>query len=107
MSLTETEAGLIGELEYASDLFDAATVERIAGYFNNVLAAMVADDAQLIATLPMLPASERQQLLVDFNATQTDFPQDALIHQLFEAQAAQYPDTLAVIYEDQTSAMVN
>ncbi|WP_338803023.1 non-ribosomal peptide synthase/polyketide synthase [Xenorhabdus griffiniae] len=102
LSLTETEAGLVGELEYASDLFDAATVERIAGYFNNVLTAMVADDAQLIATLPMLPASERQQLLVDFNATQTDFPQNALIHQLFEAQAAQYPDTLAVIYEDQT-----
>ncbi|WP_143187497.1 non-ribosomal peptide synthetase, partial [Xenorhabdus eapokensis] len=54
------------------------------------------------ATLPMLPASERQQLLVDFNATQADFPQEALIHQLFEAQAAQHPDAIAVVFEEQT-----
>ncbi|MEQ1974761.1 non-ribosomal peptide synthase/polyketide synthase [Xenorhabdus sp. SGI240] len=102
LSLAETEAGLVGELEYVTALFDTATVERIAGYFNNVLAAMVADETQRIATLPMLPASERQQLLVDFNATQADFPQDALIHQRFEAQAAQHPDSIAVVYEDQT-----
>ncbi|WP_340614285.1 amino acid adenylation domain-containing protein [Xenorhabdus thailandensis] len=102
LSLSETEAGLVGELEYATDLFDAATVERIVGYFNNVLAAIVADDTQRIATLPLLPTSERQQLLVDFNATQADFPQNALIHSLFEAQAAQHPDRIAVIYEEQT-----
>uniref|UniRef100_UPI001145E1F9 amino acid adenylation domain-containing protein n=1 Tax=Xenorhabdus kozodoii TaxID=351676 RepID=UPI001145E1F9 len=102
LSLTETEAGLVGELEYASDLFDTATVERIGGYFNNVLTAMVADETQPIATLPMLPASERQQLLVDFNATQTDFPQATLIHQLFEAQAEQHPDSIAAVFEDQT-----
>ncbi|MBD1229407.1 AMP-binding protein, partial [Xenorhabdus griffiniae] len=102
LSLSETEAGLIGGLEYATDLFDAATVERIVGYFNKALIAMTADDTQLIATLPMLPVSERQQLLVDFNATQADFPQNALIHSLFEAQAAQHPDRIAVVYEEQT-----
>ncbi len=102
LSLSETEAGLIGELEYATDLFDTATVERIVGYFNKALIAMVADDTQLIATLPLLPASERQQLLVDFNATQSDFPQNALIHSLFEAQAAQHPESIAVVYEEQT-----
>ncbi|WP_415843370.1 amino acid adenylation domain-containing protein, partial [Xenorhabdus thuongxuanensis] len=102
LSLSETEAGLVGELEYATDLFDAATVKRIVGYFNNVLTAMVADETQIITSLPLLPASERQQLLVDFNATQADFPQEALIHQLFEAQAAQHPDILAVVYENQT-----
>ncbi|OKP02079.1 Amino acid adenylation [Xenorhabdus thuongxuanensis] len=101
LSLTETEAGLVGELEYATDLFDTATVERIVGYFNQVLTAMAADDTQRIATLPMLPEPERQQLLVDFNATQTDFPQEALIHQLFEAQTEQCPDATAVVYEDQ------
>ncbi|WP_352232126.1 amino acid adenylation domain-containing protein [Xenorhabdus bakwenae] len=102
LSLSESEAGLVGELEYATDLFDATTVERIAGYFNNVLTAMVADETQQIATLPLLPASERQQLLVDFNATQVDYPQEALIHQLFEAQVAQHPDSLAVVFEEQT-----
>ncbi|MDC9606952.1 non-ribosomal peptide synthetase [Xenorhabdus griffiniae] len=102
LSLSETEAGLIGGLEYATDLFDATTVERIVGYFNKALIAMTVDDTQLIATLPLLPASERQQLLVDFNATQADFPQNTLIHSLFEAQAAQHPDRIAVVYEDQT-----
>ncbi|PHM22404.1 non-ribosomal peptide synthase/polyketide synthase [Xenorhabdus ehlersii] len=102
LSLTETGAGLVGDLAYAADLFDATTIERMVGYLTNVLTAMAADETQHITTLPMLSASERQQLLVDFNATQADFPQNALIHQLFEAQAAQHPDTLAAICEDQT-----
>ncbi|MDC9623365.1 condensation domain-containing protein, partial [Xenorhabdus sp. XENO-7] len=59
LSLTETEAGLIGDLEYAADLFDPATVERMVGYLENVLAAMTADATQAIASLPMLPSSER------------------------------------------------
>ncbi|MBD2798125.1 amino acid adenylation domain-containing protein, partial [Xenorhabdus sp. 18] len=105
LSLIETETGLAGALSYASDLFDAATVERMVGYLTHILTAMVADEMQLIATLPMLPASEQQQLLVDFNttqtATQTDFPQEALIHTLFEAQAAQRPDATALVFEDQ------
>ncbi|WXG19664.1 non-ribosomal peptide synthase/polyketide synthase [Xenorhabdus griffiniae] len=101
LSLTETEAGLVGDLAYAADLFDAATIVRMVDYLTHVLTAMAADETQPIATLPMLPASERQQLLVDFNATQMDFPQTALIHQLFESQAEQCPDATAVVYEDQ------
>ncbi|PHM37254.1 Amino acid adenylation [Xenorhabdus mauleonii] len=101
LSLTETESGLIGGLTYAADLFDAATVERMVDYLANVLVAMTADETQPVATLPMLPASERQQLLVDFNATSADYPQDMLAHQLFEAQALQQPDAVAVCYEDQ------
>ncbi|WP_244175563.1 non-ribosomal peptide synthetase [Xenorhabdus vietnamensis] len=102
LSLSETETGLVGDLEYATDLFNAATIERIIGYLTNILMAMVADEKQLVATLPMLPEAERQQLLVNFNTTQADFPQDALIHQLFEAQAAQRPNATAAVYEGQT-----
>ncbi|MBD2790342.1 amino acid adenylation domain-containing protein, partial [Xenorhabdus sp. DI] len=102
LSLTETDAGLFGALEYAVDLFDAATIARIAGYLQHVLAAMVDDATQPVARLPLLSAAERRQLLVDFNDTQADFPQDALIHQLFEAQAAQRPDATALVFEAQT-----
>ncbi|WP_342210364.1 non-ribosomal peptide synthase/polyketide synthase [Xenorhabdus stockiae] len=107
LSLTENESGLTGELTYAADLFDSATIERMTGYLVNVLTAMVTDDTQCIATLPMLPESERHQLLVDFNAiqigsTQSGFPQNALIHQLVEAQVLQRPDAIAVVYENQT-----
>ncbi|MBC8953403.1 non-ribosomal peptide synthetase [Xenorhabdus sp. PB62.4] len=102
LSLTETDTGLEGELAYAVDLFDSATIERMVGYLANVLAAMAIDETQIIATLPMLPLSEQQQLLEEFNAHQVDFPQDALIHQLFEAQAAHRPDAVAVVFEEQT-----
>ncbi|WP_445327111.1 amino acid adenylation domain-containing protein [Xenorhabdus sp. PB30.3] len=102
LSLTETDAGLTGELTYASALFDAATIERMVGYLTNVLNAMVADESQLAATVPMLSQSERQQLLMDFNAHQADFPDNALLHQLFEAQADQSPDAVAVVFEGQT-----
>ncbi|WP_187650925.1 condensation domain-containing protein, partial [Xenorhabdus indica] len=102
LSLTESDSGLIGDLEYASDLFDHATIERMVDYLKRVLAAMATDATQNIATLPILSESEQQQLLVDFNATQADFPQNALIHQLFEAQAAHNPDAIAVMFEEQT-----
>ncbi len=102
LALSETEDGLSGSLEYASDLFDHATVERMVGYLRNVLVAMVSDATQSIENLPMLPASERQQLLIDFNATRADFPQDALIHQLFEAQVQRNPDAIALVFEEQS-----
>uniref|UniRef100_UPI000C04C299 non-ribosomal peptide synthetase n=1 Tax=Xenorhabdus sp. KJ12.1 TaxID=1851571 RepID=UPI000C04C299 len=103
LSLTETagNSGLIGTLIYATDLFDRETVVRIAGYFKNVITAMVVDVNQTISSLPMLSAME-QQLLVDFNATQADFPQNALIHELFEQQVAQTPEAIAVVCEGQT-----
>ncbi|MBD2811707.1 AMP-binding protein, partial [Xenorhabdus sp. Vera] len=102
LSLSETEAGLAGDLEYATDLFDSTTVQRMVGYLTNVLTVMVADEKHSVATLPMLPEPERQQLLVEFNATQADFPQDSLIHQLFEMQVLQRPDAIAVVCEGQT-----
>ncbi|MDC9588815.1 amino acid adenylation domain-containing protein [Xenorhabdus sp. XENO-10] len=102
LSLTETMDGLNGYLEYATDLFDRTTVERMVGYLTSVLTAMTTDETQTIARLPILSASERQQLLVEFNPTQTDIPQDMLIHQLFEAQAQRTPDATAVVFEEQS-----
>src|SRR5206468_3616038 len=55
-----------------------------------------------IDRLPLLSASERQQLLRDFNATEADYPKDKLIHELFEQQAAAQPDAVAVLFEDQS-----
>ncbi|MDC9592434.1 non-ribosomal peptide synthetase [Xenorhabdus sp. IM139775] len=111
-SLNESRDGLGGYLEYASDLFDRATVERMVGYLTNVLTAMAADETQAIAHLPMLSVSERRQLLVDFNTAQVDFPPNALthhrfihqqyIHQQLEAQVQRTPDATAVVFEGQS-----
>ncbi len=103
LSLNLTDGGeeLTGSLVYASALFDRSTVERWAGYFVRLLEAMVADASAQVDALPLLSSSERRQLLVDFNATETAYPKDTLIHELFEQQAAAQPDAAAVVFEDQ------
>ncbi|WP_047686099.1 condensation domain-containing protein, partial [Xenorhabdus sp. NBAII XenSa04] len=78
---------------------------RITTYLITALSglveALVRDPQQPILPIPILPISERQQLLVNFNVIQADFPQDALIHQLVETQAAQCPNAIAVVFEKQ------
>ena len=60
---------LTGTLEYNTDLFDAATIERMLGHFRTLLEGIVADPDQRLSELPLLTAAERQQL-ADWNATQ-------------------------------------
>ncbi|MDX7998149.1 amino acid adenylation domain-containing protein [Xenorhabdus sp. Reich] len=100
LTLNETENGVTGDLEYACDLFNHATIERTAGHLYTLLAAMVADDARRVTELPLMTPQQREQLLVDFNGTALDYPQDKLIHQLFEQQAEAMPDAVALVYQD-------
>ena len=100
-SLGESGGSIVGIVEYATSLFDAATMERYFGYFRNLLEAMVADDTQAVDRLPMLDATERHRVLYDWNETRTEFPSDKCVHELFEQQAAKTPAAVAVKYEDQ------
>jgi amino acid adenylation domain-containing protein len=97
----ETEAGLEGVWSYNADLFNATTIIRIAQHFETLLTAIVANPQARIAELPLLTESERQQLLVEWNSTQTDYPSDKCIHQLFEQQVARTPDAVAVVFDNQ------
>ncbi|MEE4149196.1 syringopeptin non-ribosomal peptide synthetase SypC, partial [Pseudomonas viridiflava] len=103
LTLDVTEVGdqLIGTLEYATALFDESTVQRYTGYFQRLLEAMVADDRQLLEQVSLLDAVERQHLLVDLNATEEPYPQDCMIHQLFEEKVQAQPDAIAVVFEAQ------
>ena len=100
LSLAEVGGRIAGGLEYATALFDRATIERHAGYLRRLLEAMVADDARAVDRLPLLGDAERHQLLVEWNATEADYPRDKCVHELFEAQAARTPDAIAVVHED-------
>nr|WP_329607421.1 non-ribosomal peptide synthetase [Pseudomonas syringae] len=97
LALVEADGGLIGSLEYASDLFERATIERIAGHLQVLLEGMVADDQQSVGELPLLSCEQRRQVLESFNDTAAAYPADTLLHQLFEEQVAQQPDALAVV----------
>ncbi len=100
LSLDDTGDAVLGALEYATDLFDRSTIERIAGHFRTLLAGMVTDDQQRVERLPLLTDDERQQIVFGFNDTAAAYPSDRLIQQLFEAQAATRSDAVAVVFED-------
>jgi len=98
MSMGET---LAGAFRYNSDLFAPETIERMAGHLQTLLAAIVINPDQPIATLPMLTEAEQQQILVEWNNTATDYPRDKCIHQLFEEQVERTPNNIAVIFEQE------
>ncbi|MGZ8222346.1 MAG: non-ribosomal peptide synthetase [Methylobacter sp.] len=98
--LSDTPQGLTGQVEYATDLFETATLERLIGHFQTLLEGIVAEPEARLSDFPLLTESERRQLLVDWNNTATSLPADQCIHELFEAQAAATPQAVAVIYED-------
>ncbi len=102
LSLSFTDAGerIEGVLEYAADLFDRSTVERMTTHLLSVLEGMVADDQKRISNLDLLTKAQRQQVLLDFNDTDTPYPSGQCIHQLFEEQVARTPDALAVVFEE-------
>lgn len=100
--LAELPDGLQADLEYNSDLFDRATILRLMGHYEQLLAGAVTDPDQRILDLPLLTATERQQLLVEWNATGKDYPRHACLHELVEAQVQRTPQRVAVGFEGAT-----
>ncbi|HYO69312.1 MAG TPA: condensation domain-containing protein, partial [Archangium sp.] len=77
LSLEETAAGLSGDIEYDTALFDEATVARMATHFQVLLEGIVSNPEAPLSSLPLLTPEERQQLLVEWNATSTAYPADS------------------------------
>lgn len=101
LHLRETSENIEGGIEYNTDLFEPATIARMIGHFQTLLASIVANPSQRISEFPLLMPSERHQLLVEWNETQTNFPESDCIHQLFEKWVEQKPEAIAVIFENQ------
>ncbi|MGW4943412.1 non-ribosomal peptide synthase/polyketide synthase [Actinoplanes sp. NPDC004185] len=95
----ESPAGLDVALTYNTDLFDAATVARMAGHLTALFEAIAADPDRPVSRLPMLSGPERQHLLTELN--DTDRPvRPATLDQLFAAQVARTPHAPAVLHDD-------
>ncbi|HKV10095.1 MAG TPA: amino acid adenylation domain-containing protein, partial [Thermoanaerobaculia bacterium] len=95
LSLAETGEGLAGEFEHSADLFDRATVERLASHFAALLAGAAAHSGRRLSELPMLSEAEQRELRT-WNDTGEAGPEGCL-HELFEAQAARTPGAVALI----------
>jgi amino acid adenylation domain-containing protein len=83
--------------EYNTDLFDTATVLRMAGHYQQLLAAALAEPGRGVGELPLLTAAERAEVLGDWNDSATGYPRDASVPALFGARAAAAPDRTAVV----------
>jgi len=96
----EAAEGLRAVVEYSTDLFEAETITRMLGHFEQLLTGIVADPDQRLSKLPLMTEAERHQLLVEWNITTTDYTRDKCIHELFEAQVECTPEAVAVVFED-------
>lgn len=90
-----------GYIEYNSQLFDYTTIERLLAHFQNLLAGIVNNPDETLFQLPLLGEQERQQMLYNWNETPMEYPQESCVHHLIEAQAAQTPDKIAVVFESE------
>ncbi|MBE7384650.1 MAG: amino acid adenylation domain-containing protein [Leptolyngbya sp. SIO1E4] len=101
LSCVRNKDALLVDFHYDSGLFLLDAIERLAEQFQKLLESIIEKPQACIGQLEILSDRDRQKLLVEFNQTQTDYPQDQCIHQLFEAQVNSQPNQIAVVFEDQ------
>ena len=88
-----------GAIEYSTDLFDRLRIERTVGHWETLLASIVQDPAKHISDLTLLTGRERQELLLEWNRTQADYPR-VCAHDLFERQAERTTHAMALLSEE-------
>jgi tyrocidine synthetase-3 len=97
---TELEDGIELGFEYASELFERATVERLAGYFATLVREILRAPDRPLAELDLLAPSDRERVIVEFNATAHELPEATSTLQLFEDHVRRAPDAPAVVMND-------
>lgn len=105
--INETEVGFSASFEYSSDLFEPATIQRMAGHFEILLAGIIANPHSPISELPLLPEAERRQLLVEWNDISTPPPANRCIHHWFEEQVERVPTAVAVVGSSLSSSVTS
>uniref|UniRef100_UPI0035A65647 non-ribosomal peptide synthetase n=1 Tax=Pseudomonas putida TaxID=303 RepID=UPI0035A65647 len=102
LDTVEHEQGIEAALTYATELFDASTIESMAQHWRNLLQGIVSQPGQQVSALPLLSVQEQQAMVLDWNNTQADFPGLLNIQQLIEAQVFATPDAPALVFGEQT-----
>ena len=101
LNLQEFEGCITGEMDYNVDLFERTTIERLSEHFKTLLQSIVANFGRPVAELRLLSEAEERQLLYEWNDQPAGFDSDLFIHELFAAQAAQRPEAVAVVFENE------
>jgi hypothetical protein len=98
LNLEENTDGLVGGLEYSTDLFDRDTIARLVGRLHTLLRSIIADPEQPIGGLAILTSTERRDLLGQHTCAKA-FQGSICLHRGFEAQVARAPDAVALVFE--------
>ncbi|MCA9931925.1 MAG: AMP-binding protein, partial [Anaerolineales bacterium] len=101
LTMGEVESQLAGVFEYNTDLFDAATIERMIDHWQTLLHHIVAAPQTAVSRIPLLPAAETHTLLQTWNDTRIDNGDNICLHDLFRQQVARTPNAPALVYDDQ------
>src|SRR5206468_1364237 len=100
VSLWTKAQGVLGSIDYNSDLFDEATIDRLILLYNRLLEGLVINPDMPITRVPLLNEAERHQIIVEWNRTESEFPRQQSIPQLFEAQVRHCLYAVAIIDQD-------
>ncbi|HEU5377722.1 MAG TPA: amino acid adenylation domain-containing protein, partial [Ktedonobacteraceae bacterium] len=101
LSLREDSQRLSATLEYSTDLFLPGTISRFADHYMRVLEHIVTSPVQPVGQLPLWSEAERQQIVEEWNTVRKVYPHEHCVHHLFERQAEQTPDAVALVFEEQ------
>ncbi|NPU93703.1 MAG: amino acid adenylation domain-containing protein, partial [Gammaproteobacteria bacterium] len=96
INMREEKGCLLGDWEFRTDLFEARTIQRMITHFQNVLKFVAANPSGAIDDFDYLTAQERQQILVDWNNTRSEYERDADVVEVFNRQVQQFSDRVAV-----------
>jgi amino acid adenylation domain-containing protein len=99
MQVADTDGQFTCELQYNTDLFDDATVERMAGHFATLLGGIVTDPGRRLSELPLLTETERREQAV-WNETQVCYDAPDCLHEMVAATAHRSPTAIAVSFDD-------
>ncbi|NTU97227.1 MAG: AMP-binding protein, partial [Chlorobiaceae bacterium] len=94
----EPDGAVHGSIEYPSELFETSTIRRLTSHFTTLLEGFVSGNLNIpISLLPILTEQERYRILEEWNRTGADYPRNICFQQLFEEQAVNNPDAIAII----------
>jgi amino acid adenylation domain-containing protein len=96
-NVVESAQGLMIDCDYNTDLFDRTTIERWLGHYSTLLLAAAPGPDKAVDDLPLMTPPEVTSLLAAWNPAPSECKVDSTMHQIFEQQASQTPDAVAVV----------
>jgi natural product biosynthesis luciferase-like monooxygenase protein/amino acid adenylation domain-containing protein/thioester reductase-like protein len=100
----ETSGGMVGSVEYNTDLFDHSTIVRLLDHLNNLFAAIALDPDRPLYSFPLMDEAERKQVRLQGMAAATEYPGDLRVNDLFELQVQRSPDDVALVFNGEATS---